>query len=518
VSHAREVSGFGAASPGAGSPEAGSLGADSETGTLRTVLVHRPGPELTRLTPAARDTLLFAVIPWAAGAQREHDGLTRALRAAGTEVLYVTELLQDVLEYQAAREAAIGSALRHGSARCPGGLGDGLAAAASAVLADLPPEDLAQALIAGLLPDDLPGAHGLAWPLLRRSDFVLDPLPNLVFTRDSSFWAGDRAAVASLAAPERRREADLLGVIYGYHPRFRGTKRLYGPELEPVDGGDVLLLAPGVLAVGVGQRTTPAGAERLARRVLEAGLAHTVLAIPVDQAPGGGYLDTLCTVIDAGTVLMHPATAYTLTAHAITARAGVSGATDGSAGADAAGESLRVSRAQPFLEAAAAALGIDRLQIIETGLGPGAGRRGQWDDGGNALVLRPGLVACHERSAATIARLETAGVQVVALPGSELAGRRGGPRGMACPVSREPAAEGLPAAPPPGRDLARLRRPLPGVPVTSLSLAPVSLARVSLPPVSLTPVSSVPAAEMPAAAPVTRLTAATALTAQLAGV
>ncbi len=180
------------------------------------------------------------------------------------------------------------------------------------------PEELAQVLIAGLTPEDLPGGHGLAFQMLDRHDFVIEPLPNLVFTRDTSFWVGDRVAVASLAAPGRRREADLLALIYGHHPRFAGLKRLYGPELEQVDGGDVLLLAPSVLAVGVGQRTTPAGVERLARHVLDAGLAHTVLAIPVDQRDGAGYLDTLCTVIDAGTVMMHPRVAFTLTTHMIT--------------------------------------------------------------------------------------------------------------------------------------------------------------------------------------------------------
>jgi arginine deiminase len=447
-------------------------GADSEVGALRAVLVHRPGLELRRMTPRARDRLLFSTLPWPAGAQREHDSLTRALRESGAEVLYVTELLQDALEYQAAREQAIGSALR----RC--GLGDALAGQVRDRLDGLSPEDLAQALIAGLLPEDLPGGDGLAYQLLRRGDFVIDPLPNLVFTRDSSFWVGDQFAVTSLAAPGRRREADLLGVIYAHHPRFSGVRRLYGPELEPVDGGDVVLLAPGVLAVGVGQRTTSAGAERLTRRVLDAGLAHAVLAIPVDQAAGSGYLDTLCTVIDAGSVLMHPATAYTLTAHVITA---------------GAGGRLRVSRAQPFLEAAAGALGVDRLRIIETGLDPGTGRRGQWDDGGNALVLGPGVAVCHERSTETIARLEAVGVAVIRVPGSELASSRGGPRCMSCAIGRDPVAPSR-ADPAPRRNVARLAEPAREAPIPSALMAaePVSCEPVSCEPVSCEPVSREP--------------------------
>jgi arginine deiminase len=339
-------------------------GVDSEVGQLRTVLVHRPGLELKRITPRTRDRLLFEALPWVGRAQQEHDVFTQSLRDQGVEVLYVTELLQDALEYQSARDEAIASALSATE------LGDELTVQVHRRLHSFGPEELAQVLIAGLAPGDLPDGRGLVFQLLDRHDFVIDPLPNLVFTRDSSFWVGDRVAVSSLAEPHRRREADLLEVIYGHHPRFAGIKRLYGPEFEYVAGGDVLLLAPSVLAVGVGQRTTPAGAERLARHALEAGLAHTVLAIPVDQRDGSGYLDTLCTVIDAGTVLMHPAVAFTLTAHVITARP----------------EGTRVSRPQPFLEAAAQAMGIERLQLIDTGLDPGSGQRGQWDDGSNALA------------------------------------------------------------------------------------------------------------------------------------
>jgi arginine deiminase len=370
------------------------------------------------MTPRSRDHLLFDTLPWASRAQQEHDAFAQAMRDQGVEVLYVTELLQDALEYQPARDEAIEAALADPR------LGDELREQVHARLDCLGPEELAQILIAGITPEDLPGGHGLAFQLLDRHEFVIEPLPNLVFTRDSSFWIGDRVAVTSLAAPHRRREAALLAVIYGHHPRFAGLKRLYGPEFEHIDGGDVLLLAPSVLAVGVGQRTTPAGVERLSRNVLDAGLAHTVLAIPVDQADGSGYLDTLCTVIDSDTVVMHPKVAFTLTAHLITPRP----------------EGTRVSRPQPFLEAAAQAIGIERLNVIDTGLDPVSGRRrGQWDDGNNALALGQRLVAVHERNTETIIRLEAAGVQVIQVPGSELGSSRGGPRCMSCPVGRDPA-------------------------------------------------------------------------------
>jgi arginine deiminase len=390
-------------------------GADSEVGRLRTVLVHRPGAELRRITPRCRDRLLFDALPWIGRAQQEHDVLTQALRDQGVEVLYVTELLQDALEYRSARDQAIASVLASG-------LGDELRSQLRSHLDDLAPEALAQVLIAGLTPDEFRIGQGVVFELLDRHDFVIDPLPNLVFSRDSSVWISDRVVVASMTA-RRRRESQLLKVIYDHHPRFAGTKCLYGPELEHLDGGDVLLLAPQVIAVGVGERTTPAGLERLARSVFDAALAHTVIAVPIDKCGPAGNLDTICTMVDVDTAVMYPALAFTLTAHTITPR----------------GDSLRVSRAQPFLEAAAQAMGIERLKVIDTGLDPLTGPRGQWDDGNNALAIGRGVAVSHERNAETNARLEAAGIQVIRVPGSELGSRRGGPRCMSCPVGRDPA-------------------------------------------------------------------------------
>jgi arginine deiminase len=430
-------------------------GADSEAGWLRTVLVHRPGAELKRISPRSRGRLLFDRLPWVARAQEEHDAFTQILRDHGVEVLYVTELLQDALEYAAARDAAISSALDDRP------LGDDLRGVVRDHLAGLDSETLAQALIAGITPAELRAGRGVVYELLDRHDFVLDPVPNLVFTRDSSVWIGDRVAVSSLGA--RGREARLLAVLYAHHPRFAGTKMLYGPHLEPVAGGDIVLLAPGVIAVGVSDQTSPAGVERLARQAFLAGLAHTVLAVPI-QRTGAPSLDTICTVIDGGVIVMHPALAYTLTVHTITPR----------------GDELRVSRPQPFMAAAAQATGVDRLTVIDTGLDPlisphgqwdGAQRDGsQWDDGGNALSLGRGLAVCDERNLDTNARLTAAGVEVIPVPASELGSGRGGPRCMSCAVTRDPAAEPAQAAgsrTPPARvtrpDLAPFPRSAPAV-------------------------------------------------------
>ncbi len=385
-------------------------GVDSEAGRLRAVIVHRPGAELKRVVPPYAGQLLFSGLPWAARAQQEHDIFTQALRDHGVQVLYLTELLQDVLEYAPARQRAIMAAL--GSVM----LGDELAAQVRRHLDGLDPEALTEALIVGLTAAEFRSGRSVVYQLLGGSDFILRPQPELVFFRDPSVWIGDQVAVASPAAPGRRLPAELAGIIYAHHPLFAGTKLLYQPGLAPLHGGDLLLAAPGVIAAGC----PPAGVERLAGQVFDAGLAHTVLVVPLGHPDR--RLDTVCTMLSAEAVLMRPATAYSLTARALTP--GLDGP--------------RVSHPQAFLAAAAAAAGLDRLRVVETGFGPAA-RREQWDDASNLLVLAPGLVVSYERHVATHARLERCGIEVIAVPGSELCGARGGPRSLCCPVSRDPA-------------------------------------------------------------------------------
>lgn len=390
-------------------------GADSEVGRLATVMLHRPGAELKRLTPRNNDKLLFDAIPWVGRAQEEHDAFAEALRDHGVEVLYLTELLQDTLEYEEAREEIIPAVLSDRQ------LGDRLARLTRRHLEDLDPEDLSQALIAGLAREELKTGRGLVYDLMDRHDFVVDPLPNLLFTRDSSVWIGDRVAVTSLAMPARARESLLTRLIYTHHPRFAGVEHLYEPWLEHLEGGDVLLMAPGVIAVGTGERTTPAGVERLCRRVFATGLAHTVLAVPIAQQRATMHLDTICTMVDVDTVVMYPPVAYSLQAHAVTM----------------SGDELRVADARPFLEAAARAMGVERVKVIDTGLDPVTAEREQWDDGNNTLALAPRVAVAYERNVETNARLEAAGIKVIRIAGSELGSGRGGPRCMSCPISRE---------------------------------------------------------------------------------
>ncbi|MGI8578605.1 MAG: arginine deiminase [Nocardioidaceae bacterium] len=399
------------------------LGANSEVGRLRTVLLHRPGPELKRLTPRNNDSLLFDGIPWVGRAQDEHDAFAAALRDRDVEVLYLLDLLVGALHDPAAREQAIGhvaSSLR---------LGDTLRAYLTTWLKTLSPEDLADALTAGVRNDEIRGGYGLVTSLLTHDDFLIDPLPNLLFTRDSSVWLPSSAAVTSLAMPARARETQLTELIYTFHPRFAGVPRIHGWQREHLEGGDVLMMSPGVIAVGVGERTTPAGAERFARRALADGLAHTVLAVPIAQERATMHLDTVCTMVDVDALVLYANVAETMSAHAVTCQEPVS---------DESLIQLSVAPAEPFLVAAAKAMGIDTLRQIDTGLDPVTAEREQWDDGNNTLAICPRVAVAYERNVETNERLREAGIDVVTISGSELGSGRGGPRCMSCPITRDP--------------------------------------------------------------------------------
>jgi len=396
------------------------LGSNSEVGTLRVVILHRPGAELQRLTPRNNDTLLFDGLPWVARAQEEHDAFADLLRSRGVEVLLLGDLLTEALASGAARMHGISAAVD--SRR----LGLPLAQELSMYLRTLDAPPLARILMAGMTFNELPFDE-TELSLVRRmhhgGDFVIDPLPNLLFTRDSSFWIGPRVAITSLALPARMRETSLTDLIYAHHPRFLGVRRAYESRSAPVEGGDVLLLGPGVVAVGVGERTTPAGAEALARSLFDDDLAHTVLAVPIAQERAQMHLDTVCTMVDSDAVVMYPNIVDSLSAFAIH-RTGSGG--------------VKIDRAAPFVDAAADAMGIEKLRVIDTGLDPVTAEREQWDDGNNTLALAPGVVVAYERNAETNARLADSGIEVLPISASELGTGRGGPRCMSCPVARDP--------------------------------------------------------------------------------
>lgn len=393
-------------------------GVASEVGRLNAVLLHRPGRELRRLTPRNSAELLFDGMPWVDRAQDEHDAFAELLRGRGVQVLLLGDLLTETLGIDDARRTGVELMLSGLN------LGESTHAYLRDMCRDLSPADLADLMLAGLRNDELNGStRNLVTSLLADDDFLIKPLPNLLFTRDSSVWIGEQPAVTSLSSPARARENHITELIYTHHPAFAGHGPFYGWHQEHLEGGDVLALSEGVLAIGVGERTTPAGAERLTRNVFARGLAHTIVVVPLAKERAMMHLDTVVTMVDVDAVVMYPNIASTL--QAITVTPGGDGR-------------LELREPRPFLEAAADAMGIGELRNIETGLDPHEAEREQWDDGNNTLALAPAVCIAYERNAGTNRRLEEAGIEVLAIAGSELGSGRGGPRCMSCPLSRDP--------------------------------------------------------------------------------
>ncbi|MFC5062752.1 arginine deiminase [Actinomycetospora atypica] len=386
---------------------------DTEVGPLRTVVLHRPGPELQRLTPRNADRLLFDGIPWVERAQLEHDRFAATLRSHGVEVLLLTDLLVEALHDDAARTAGIDDAVDERV------LGRELGAAVRGQLAGLGPAELADALTGGLTFRELgDGENSLVRRMHGADDFAVDPLPNLMFTRDSSMRVGERVVAAVMGMPARRREASLVALAHAGRPALGGVAHTDPRDPSPVEGGDVLLLAPGVLAIGVGERTSPAGAESFARAMFADGLAHTVLAVPITQRRATMHLDTVATMVDVDAMVVFPDVLDGLEAWTIT-------------------PGLHISGPEPFRPAAARAMGIDELRALDTGPAGVAAEREQWDDGNNTLALAPGLVVAYERNTTTNERMRDAGIEVVTIEGFELGSGRGGPRCLSCPWERD---------------------------------------------------------------------------------
>jgi arginine deiminase len=402
----------------------GEFGVSSEVGTLRGVLLHRPGAELSRLTEANRDRLLFDVVPSLSEMRAEHDAFAQVLRERGVEVLLLGDLLPQAIEHSgAARIQGISAAVSDRR------LGPPLAAEVSAYLRGLAPADLARVLIEGLAFDELPGEIGTSATSLVRfmhaeTDFVIDPLPNLMFTRDSSFWVGDRFAITRLAFAARSRETSLTDIVFAHHPLFLGTRRAYESRTAPVEGGDGVLLAPGVVAVGVGERTTPAGVEALARSLFRDELAHTVLAVGIAQSRAYMHLGTMATMVDTDAMVMNPQMrcAPTFTVSRV---------------AGGGPDDLTVTGPTEFADVASRAMGLARLRVIDTALDAGAGDLPVYGaDGSNTLAVSPGVVIAYAHATETNRRLRDVGIEVLEIAGGELATGRGGPRCLACPVSR----------------------------------------------------------------------------------
>lgn len=398
----------------------------SEIGRLKTVLLHRPGIELARLTPQNKETLLFDDILWLERAQEEHDRLADLLRGQGVEVLYIRDLLAETLAVEEVRGMVIDRIVT------PAITGQRLADHLRAELRTCEMDRLLDVLFGGVLRSELPEwgidpvFAGLASDSHRA---VIRPIPNMMFMRDNAAWLQSGLMFGILAWPARRPESLLMSAVYRNHPRFASSEfpvwygdREFDTYPASIEGGDVLVIDDRTVLIGSGERTTPAAAEALSRRLFEADAVDRVIVAHFPEARSFMHLDTVFTMIDHDALNVFPHVLEDMEVYEVT---------------PAAGGKLHVTPREGLVPALERVLD-RRLHVVTTGDDAVGSMREQWDDGNNTLAVSPGTVIAYARNTATNARLRDHGIEVLELDASELCRGRGGSRCLTQPIERDP--------------------------------------------------------------------------------